>query len=109
MTTLNPTFEHAVSEALREIYGMLVGKNAAYGNSALDPVRVFSSADVMEGLRVRMDDKLSRLARRKQMEKRDMNEFFDIFCELFGADCLSSEDAHLDLIGYLVMLRIAQN
>ena len=65
---------------------MLQEKNAAYGNSALDPVRVFSRADPIEQIKVRIDDKLSRLAR--------------------GADC--GEDVELDLIGYLVLLRIAR-
>lgn len=39
---------------------MLLAKNAAYGNSALEPVRIFSKADPTEQIRVRIDDKLSR-------------------------------------------------
>lgn len=65
---------------------MLLAKNAAYGDSALDPVRVFSKASPEEQLLVRIDDKLSRLAR--------------------GA--AAGEDAIADLLGYLVLLRIAQ-
>lgn len=65
---------------------MLVAKNDAYGNSALDPVRIFSKADPEEQIRVRIDDKISRLAR--------------------GSD--AGEDVELDLIGYLVLLRIAR-
>jgi hypothetical protein len=65
---------------------MLVAKNAAYGNSALAPVRVFSRATPIEQLLVRIDDKLSRLAR--------------------GAS--AGEDVELDLMGYLVLLRIAR-
>ncbi len=67
------------------IAGMLLEKNRAYGNSALNPVRVFSTADPVEQLRVRIDDKLSRLAR--------------------GSG--DGEYTILDLIGYLVLLRIA--
>ena len=68
------------------IKAMLLEKNAAYGNSALDPVRIFSQANTIEQIRVRIDDKLSRLARGR----------------VFG-----DEDTILDLIGYLVLLRVA--
>lgn len=70
-----------------ELATFLLAKNAAYGDSALAPVRVFSRADPVEQLRVRLDDKLSRLARGHE----------------HGAD-----DTVLDLLGYLVLLRIAQ-
>lgn len=65
---------------------MLIEKNAAYGNSALDPVRVFSRASAEEQILVRLDDKLSRLARGQA----------------------AGEDVVLDLLGYLVLLRIAR-
>jgi hypothetical protein len=79
-------FEAMLDAELSEIRTMLLAKNAAYGNSALDPIRVFSRVDKLEQLRVRMDDKLSRLAR--------------------GAAC--DEDVVLDLLGYLLIYRIAQ-
>lgn len=63
---------------------MLLEKNRAYGNSALDPVRCFSRASAEEQLRVRLDDKLSRIMR--------------------GDD--AGEDVELDLMGYLVLLRV---
>lgn len=68
-----------------EIASMLCRKNAAYGNSVFDPVRIFSKADPIEQINVRIDDKLSRLAR----------------------GSLDEEDVELDLIGYLVLKRIA--
>jgi hypothetical protein len=61
-------------------------ENIAYGNSALDPVRCFSKADPVEQIKVRIDDKLSRLMR--------------------GHD--AGEDTITDLIGYLVLLKIAK-
>lgn len=78
-------FESRVRTVLDGVRDMLVSKNAAYGDSALDPVRVFSKADAAEQIRVRIDDKLSRVQR--------------------GSD--AGEDTVLDLIGYLVLLRIA--
>ena len=75
-----------IARECREISEMLLKKNSLYGNSALDPIRLFSSADPAEQLRVRIDDKLSRLKR--------------------GA--AGKEDSVLDLIGYLILLRIAE-
>lgn len=65
---------------------MLLEKNAAYGNSALEPVRVFSKASPIEQILVRIDDKLSRLAR----------------------GSAAGEDVELDLLGYLILLRVAR-
>ena len=70
----------------REVERILLEKNAAYGNSALEPVRIFSKADTTEQIRVRIDDKLSRLARGRA----------------------AGEDVTLDLIGYLILLRVAE-
>lgn len=69
---------------------LLLDKNAKYGNSALNPVRVFSKADNQEQLLVRIDDKLSRIARGAGIEATD-------------------EDTLNDLIGYLILLKIAKN
>ena len=79
-------FADDVRAELHAIGAMLIEKNKAYGNSALEPVRVFSKASPVEQLLVRLDDKLSRLAR--------------------GSD--AGEDVTADLIGYLVILRIAR-
>jgi hypothetical protein len=64
----------------------LIDKNRKYGESALDPVRIMSSADPLEQIKVRMDDKLSRLYRGH----------------------LGEEDAMQDLVGYWVLLRVAE-
>lgn len=69
-----------------QIANMLVAKNASYGNSALDPVRIFSRASAIEQLRVRIDDKLSRIARGTEVP---------------------NEDTVDDLLGYLVLYKIA--
>jgi hypothetical protein len=79
-------FAAKVRAELDAVAAVLIEKNKAYGNSALMPVRVFSRATPIEQLLVRIDDKLSRLAR--------------------GA--AAGEDVELDLVGYLVLLRIAR-
>ena len=69
-----------------QICDVLLAKNAAYGDSALQPLRIFSRANDTEQLNVRLDDKLSRIAR---------------------GDGSGDEDAEFDIIGYLILKRIA--
>ena len=71
---------------LRQVRDVLISKNRKYGDSALTPVRVFSDADNVAQINVRMDDKLSRMANQQ-------------------AD--DDEDAELDLLGYMLLKRIA--
>jgi len=80
------TFDEQVSEVLIEIKDLLVYKNKKYGNSALEPLGVFSQLSAKEGLLVRIDDKLKRI-KNGSLEKDD-------------------EDVVNDLIGYLVLLKI---
>jgi hypothetical protein len=81
----SPPFSDVLDDELQEIREFLISKNQAYGNSAVEPVRVFSKADAVEQIRVRIDDKISRLMRGR-------------------AD---GEDTELDLLGYLILLRVA--
>ena len=79
-----------IASVCDQIKELLLEKNAKYGNSALEPVRVFSKDTPVNQLLVRIDDKLSRIKR--------------------GAGLLASdEDVINDLIGYLVLLKIALN
>lgn len=72
----------------QELETLLVKKNQKYGDSALNPIRVFSKADSTEQILVRIDDKLNRI--------------------LQGAGLLATdEDVIMDLMGYLVLLKIA--
>lgn len=64
----------------------LIEKNKKYGNSALEPMRVFSKAPVNEQLKVRADDKLARILR--------------------GDANLEDEDVLKDLAGYLVLMLV---
>ena len=65
---LNNKTEKSISEICDGIKELLIEKNRAYGNSALDPVRIFSQADSDEQICVRIDDKLSRFARGKEYQ-----------------------------------------
>lgn len=83
------TFHEQVYRVLSEITEMLVAKNEKYGNSALEPLGVFSQLSAKEGLLVRIDDKLNRI-KNGSLNKDD-------------------EDVVNDLIGYLVLLKIHAN
>lgn len=52
-----------IRQTCDSVRDMLLEKNAAYGDSASDPLRIFSKADKLEAIRVRIDDKLSRISR----------------------------------------------
>ena len=80
--------EKDIARVCDSIKNMLLEKNMAYGDSALNPCRIFSSASITEQLLVRIDDKLNRV-----------KQGSGLFC--------GGEDVITDLIGYLVLLRIA--
>jgi hypothetical protein len=79
-------FRNEVSAALKEIESILIFKNEKYGNSALEPLGVFSQLSPREGLLIRIDDKLKRIKN--------------------GSLANDDEDVVNDLIGYLVLLKI---
>ena len=77
-----------ISAICDDVKELLLYKNSKYGNSALEPVRIFSKASNIEPLLGRIDDKLNRIQK--------------------GAGLLAEdEDVVMDLIGYLVLLKIA--
>lgn len=83
------TTEQQINSVCNEIKSLLLLKNKAYGNSALEPVRIFSKNDSIDGLLVRIDDKLSRIKN--------------------TGITSASEDTLMDLIGYLVLLKMQIN
>ena len=85
--TMNET-ELKISTVCDDIKELLIHKNRKYGNSALEPNRIFSKSSATEQLLVRIDDKLNRIMK--------------------GAGLLATdEDVVNDLIGYLVLLKIS--
>ena len=81
-------FQDEVYQVLSEITEMLIAKNQKYGNSAIEPLGIFSDLSPEEGLKVRIDDKLKRIKN--------------------GSLDRDDEDVINDLIGYLVILKILQ-
>ena len=76
-----------IGEVCDELRNLLLEKNASYGNSFMSPINVFSKTDAMEQINVRIDDKLKRIASGKEF---------------------ANEDTELDLIGYLILKRVAK-
>lgn len=85
-----PISKDPLEDALKfldNVKAMLKHKNVAYGNAALNPVRIFSKEiDPIAGILVRIDDKLSRIARGTGVE---------------------NEDVIMDLVGYLALFYAA--
>lgn len=84
----NTTFDTKITSYLDNIKELLISKNRKYGNSALEPVRIFSKSEQSEQILVRIDDKLSRI------KNGNLDE---------------DEDVVKDLIGYLVLLEIGKD
>lgn len=81
-------FEYAVRNELYRLGTMLIEKNKSYGNSVFDPVRIFSRAHPLDQIMVRLDDKLSRFR---------------------SAQSWPGDDNIDDIIGYLVLFKVAQS
>jgi len=72
-----------IKRIAEEICDMLEEKNSSYGDNIADPVNVFSNLPQKVALEVRIDDKISRIAR---------------------GDDYGDEDTLKDLVGYLLRL-----
>ena len=86
MTTSARPTEVKIQKLCQDLADFLAEKNRRYGDSALAPDQVFSRAEPAEGIRIRLDDKLSRVRNSGELRKNDV----------------------VDLLGYLVLLCLAQ-
>ena len=76
-----------IKSEMQRISDLLIQKINSYGNSATQPAKIFSKGNAVESISARIDDKLMRIA------NRGINE--------------NTLDTIDDLIGYLVLLKIA--
>lgn len=79
--------QHEIAKECIQIARTLLEKNRKYGDSVFRPARIFSKSDPIEQINIRIDDKLSRL---------------------LSGQADEDEDVDLDLIGYLIIRRIAK-
>ena len=80
--------QEEIALVCEDIKELVLYKNKQYGDSALNPCRIFSKANAVEQILVRIDDKINRIQQG---------------AGLLGED----EDVIQDLIGYLILLKIA--
>ena len=80
-------YEFLIREACNQMADFLIAKNKAYGNSAMEPIRVFSKSGPLEQINVRLDDKLSRIMKGEEY---------------------TGDDNEFDLEGYLVLKRVCK-
>lgn len=78
-----------ITEVVSQLQELLITKNKAYGNSALEPINIFSKNDAVDSLCARIDDKLSRIKNKGLSDE--------------------TEDTLFDLAGYLILLIIARD
>tara|TARA_R100000742_G_C4212068_1_gene38175 strand:- start:38 stop:430 length:393 start_codon:yes stop_codon:yes gene_type:complete len=79
--------EKIIKEVITEVKDLLIEKNRAYGDSAISPSNIFSNGDALDSLGARIDDKLMRIKNTGITDK--------------------TEDTLIDLIGYLVLYKVA--
>ena len=80
-------FSWHLDKVTEQITTLLKEKNTAYGDSALKPLNIFSKLDAVESLCCRLDDKIARIS------NKGIND--------------QTEDTVDDLIGYLLLLKMA--
>ena len=82
------TTQDKIKTTCQEVTDLLLEKNKSYGDSALNPANIFASGDAVDNICCRIDDKLMRIKN---------TEGFNGY----------GEDNVKDLIGYLILLKIA--
>ena len=81
------TSEELIIETTNVVRDLLLSKNKAYGDSALNPANIFAKGTAIDNLCSRIDDKLMRI------KNKGIND--------------ETEDTVQDLIGYLILLQVA--
>ena len=77
--------QEQITKVCDGVRDMLISKNKSYGNSAINPRKIFHKGSRIDAINARIDDKLARIEQG----------------QAYG------EDAEWDLLGYLVLKRVA--
>ena len=81
------TTRDLILQEAEAVTNLLLLKNEAYGDSALKPAGIFAGGDAVHNLCCRIDDKIMRIKMRGITDE--------------------TEDTVQDLIGYLILLKVA--
>jgi len=79
--------KEVISEVLKSLDSLLKYKNNKYGDSALTPKNIFSKLEAKEAIKIRLDDKISRVINSTSLRKNDV----------------------VDIMGYLTLLCVSEN
>ena len=79
--------ENLIKEVCSQVQDLIISKNRNYGDSATNPCNIFAKGNAIQSLCARIDDKLSRI------KNKGIND--------------ETEDTVTDLIGYLILLKVA--
>lgn len=80
------TTKNKITKICDNIKDLLHYKNHKYGDSALNPINTFSKLNGEEAIKIRLDDKISRIQNSTELRKNDV----------------------VDIIGYLILLCISK-
>jgi len=81
--------KNKIKKKCSDLQELLLEKNEKYGDAALNPLKVFSGCCPSAGIKVRLDDKLKRIANAGLVE--------------------DTEDTLIDIAGYIILLMIAKD
>lgn len=84
---IKPTVPEKIKFICQSLAEVLIEKNKRYGNSAIQPLKIFNKGDTDNSINIRIDDKLSRIKNGDELRKNDV----------------------ADLMGYLVLKCVEQN
>lgn len=84
-------YRRLIENECEAVKQLLIAKNKEYGASVFHPIGVFSRAMAEEQIDVRIDDKLKRIQTIQALQEVQVHE-----------------DTELDLIGYLILKRVAR-
>jgi len=76
----------SIRRVCNSLLSLLLEKNKRYGDSAVNPTKIFSKLASSEGILVRLDDKLNRVINSAELRK----------------------DGVADILGYLVLLCVSK-
>jgi len=75
-----------IKQVCKSLADLLLEKNRRYGDSAVNPHRIFSRLPAEEGILIRLDDKCSRIMNATELRKNDI----------------------ADILGYLTLLCVSK-
>lgn len=83
------TSQELISDEFDRLKAKVIDKNKRYGDSVINPIRIYSNSDEYEQIFVRIDDKLNRiknilLSRDKKTLRYDNKDFWDAVDDMIG-------------------------